>query len=73
VDGLRKVKSNTAYWIPKIEMNRARDERHRQALEAEGWVVLTIWECEARDRAALESLTIQVRAVPPHRLQSLSN
>ena len=66
VDGRREVKSNTAYWGPKIEANRARDERHRRALEAAGWTVLVIWECESRHHTALETLANVVRAVHPY-------
>ncbi|SIR50426.1 T/G mismatch-specific endonuclease [Pseudacidovorax sp. RU35E] len=42
-------KSNTAYWSPKIEANRARDQRNRVALAELGWQVLELWECEIRD------------------------
>lgn len=39
-------KSNTDYWIPKIEKNKKRDRKHRAALRKLGWNVLTVWECE---------------------------
>jgi DNA mismatch endonuclease (patch repair protein) len=42
-------KSNTAYWSPKIETNRSRDQRNRTALIDLGWRVLELWECEIRD------------------------
>jgi DNA mismatch endonuclease (patch repair protein) len=53
--GSRKPKSNAAYWREKIERNRARDQKNRVALEALGWRVITVWECElpALDPAAL--------------------
>jgi DNA mismatch endonuclease (patch repair protein) len=44
------AKSNTAYWGPKIERTKARDEANRRKLEADGWRVLTLWECELRHR-----------------------
>jgi DNA mismatch endonuclease (patch repair protein) len=47
----RTVKSNQVYWSPKLAGNRARDERHRAALEEQGWKVLTIWECEIKHTA----------------------
>lgn len=47
-EGVRKPKSNTDYWIPKIERNRERDAEHVAALAADGWSVLTIWECDLR-------------------------
>lgn len=49
------AKSNVEYWAPKIAKNRARDAANAAALEADGWSVLTIWECETRDRRALEA------------------
>ena len=39
-------KSRTEYWQPKIASNRNRDAAKRAALEAAGWRVLTIWQCE---------------------------
>ena len=44
----RTPKSNRAYWIPKLEANKKRDERNRRKLTAFGWRVLTVWECELR-------------------------
>ncbi|WP_296711407.1 very short patch repair endonuclease [Rhodoblastus sp.] len=51
--GARLPKTNADYWIQKIASNRARDEKHLAAYAALGWRVLTIWECETRDEAAL--------------------
>ena len=51
--GARQPKANADYWIQKIARNRARDEKHLAAYAALGWRVLTIWECEMRDEAAL--------------------
>jgi DNA mismatch endonuclease (patch repair protein) len=64
IDGTRAVKSNAGYWGPKIEGNRARDARHRAALEADGWTVIVLWECQARDPARLEELASTIRALP---------
>jgi DNA mismatch endonuclease (patch repair protein) len=50
---VRIPKSNTQYWIRKIERNRARDASNLERLKACGWSVLTVWECEIRDEAAL--------------------
>ena len=47
--GSRQPKANAAYWIAKIGRNRVRDVAARQALEADGWRVETVWECELRD------------------------
>ncbi|MGO9546226.1 MAG: very short patch repair endonuclease [Rhodomicrobium sp.] len=52
LDG-RPPKSNLGYWGPKLARNKARDTASRAALEAEGWRVLVVWECETKDAAAL--------------------
>ena len=54
VDGRRKPKSNLDYWLPKLARNKARDAANLAALEALGWQVLTVWECDVRDGAALQ-------------------
>ncbi len=51
--GARMPKANADYWAKKIAGNRARDEEHRAAYAEMGWRVLTVWECEMRDEAAL--------------------
>jgi DNA mismatch endonuclease (patch repair protein) len=51
--GARRPKANAEYWRTKIAKNLARDEKHRAAYAEMGFDVLTIWECETRDEAAL--------------------
>jgi DNA mismatch endonuclease (patch repair protein) len=46
----RLPKSRLDFWLPKLEANRARDERNVQKLLGTGWRVLIIWECELRDK-----------------------
>ena len=41
-------KSNLQYWKPKLTRTRVRDREHIASLVADGWAVLTIWECELR-------------------------
>ncbi len=41
---------NAEWWQRKFAMNRARDERNRQALTASGWTVVELWECEITRR-----------------------
>lgn len=43
-------KSNTEFWIEKFERNVARDARSRELLEAQGWRVVIVWECELGSR-----------------------
>ena len=39
-----RPKDPTGYWTPKLQRNVERDRETTAALEAEGWVVLRIWE-----------------------------
>ena len=48
-EGKRRPKSNQEYWSPKIDQNQKRDAANRVRLDALGWSVLTVWECELRD------------------------
>jgi DNA mismatch endonuclease (patch repair protein) len=52
-DGQRQPKTSRDYWLPKIEGNRRRDEKHIVELAAMDWEVLTVWECELRHPDAL--------------------
>lgn len=45
----RMPKSRLDFWEPKLEGNRARDIANVERLEALGWRVLLVWECEMRD------------------------
>jgi DNA mismatch endonuclease (patch repair protein) len=50
----RLPKSRLDYWEPKIEANKARDAARQAELEALGWSVLTVWQCETKHLAELE-------------------
>ena len=52
------------YWIPKLARNAARDRRNEAALNAAGWKVLVVWECELRDSARLPALVAEIRDAP---------
>jgi DNA mismatch endonuclease (patch repair protein) len=47
-------KTNQGYWGPKLERNKVRDARHIEELEARGWQILVLWECETRDEERLK-------------------
>jgi DNA mismatch endonuclease (patch repair protein) len=53
--GARVPKANRDYWVGKIARNRTRDAAVLGALEAAGWRVETVWECELKDAATLEA------------------
>ncbi len=52
--GARMPKANADYWRAKIGRNRARDAAQAARLAALGWRALTVWECELKDKSALE-------------------
>lgn len=43
--------TRTEFWQAKFDANVSRDERNRAALQAAGWTVFTIWECELKSDA----------------------
>ena len=43
-------KKNVAYWTAKFERNMERDRGNVEALQADGWRVHTIWECELKKK-----------------------
>ncbi|TQJ39891.1 T/G mismatch-specific endonuclease [Arthrobacter sp. SLBN-112] len=53
--GLHAPKANADFWAAKRTRTRERDEGQRRQLEDAGWEVLTVWECELKDRSALEA------------------
>ena len=50
-----KPKTNVEFWETKIARNRHRDEVTNAHLEALGWHVITVWECELRGKSVLAS------------------
>jgi|GEM_PF-265899 len=47
-------KSNVEFWTAKLTRNRDRDARQHAELEAQGWRVIVVWECELKTVAARE-------------------
>jgi DNA mismatch endonuclease, patch repair protein len=50
----RLPKSRLDFWLAKLEANRERDNRNQRLLNAEGWGILVIWECELTDLRKIE-------------------
>jgi DNA mismatch endonuclease (patch repair protein) len=44
------------FWAAKIGDNKARDDRVTRELDALGWRVCTVWECETSDPERLEAI-----------------
>ena len=51
----RLPKSRLDFWLPKLEGNRARDERNIHSLVGLGWRVLIVWECELAHKIELKN------------------
>lgn len=54
------------FWQAKIESNAGRDNRNQAALVGQGWSVLILWECELRNRTAIET-RVEAFLGPPGR------
>ncbi|HBO2190509.1 TPA: very short patch repair endonuclease [Pseudomonas aeruginosa] len=54
----RLPKTRLEYWQEKIERNKERDAENIHSLEADGWQVLTVWQCELRN---IENLREKLR------------
>ncbi len=52
--GLHAPQSNAEFWAEKRRRTELRDAAALESLAAAGWDSLTVWECELKDRTALE-------------------
>lgn len=50
----RPPRSRTEYWGPKLQRTAERDAENTARLEAGGWRVLVLWECELKDHDVVE-------------------
>lgn len=61
-----RPKSNVEFWETKIARNRHRDEVTTAHLEALGWTVIIVWECELRGKEAvgrrIQALAEEIRS-----------
>jgi|SRR5437764_9056304 len=61
--------SNVDYWTPKIERNRKRDRRVRDALRKDGWRTAVIWECKLRDADSVASRLLRLTSAGRKKLR----
>ena len=47
-------KTRTEFWAHKIKSNRDRDRNVLSLLKADGWRVLTVWECALKGKTRLQ-------------------
>lgn len=57
----RLPKSRLDFWLPKLEGNARRDLEKRTTLEALGWRVITVWECETVDPARMATVIDEIK------------
>lgn len=62
-------KSRAEFWAPKLARNVARDAEKCAALTSSGWDVLTVWQCEIKDRGALIA-SLREFLGPPGKIRS---
>ncbi len=60
----RLPKTKLDFWRPKLDGNAERDARNVAALEAGGWRVVVVWECQTKDQGLLQALASQLRHSP---------
>lgn len=60
----RIPKTRSSWWATKLSRNKARDAEARAELEAAGWGVLVIWECEVAAPELLDKLVRQLKLMP---------
>lgn len=59
-------KTNTEFWVNKVQRNKERDERVKRELNAMGWNCVTVWECElkpSKREATLQSLAFTLNEI----------
>ncbi|MBW9250305.1 MAG: DNA mismatch endonuclease Vsr [Acidithiobacillus ferriphilus] len=60
----RIPKTRVDWWTAKITRNKERDEAAMKALEAMGWRVIVLWECELSEPGKLEDVARAIKNVP---------
>ena len=56
-------KNNAEFWEKKINGNVERDLRQQQELQALGWKVIVVWECELKGDRFEETMTALEEAI----------
>ena len=52
-------KTNTDFWVAKVARNQERDQEVWRKLEAKGWNVIIVWECQLK-KANIDSTVARV-------------
>lgn len=62
-------KTNTDFWVAKVSRNRERDQEVWRKLEADGWSVVIVWECQLK-KANIDDTVARVSAEIVHNGES---
>ena len=54
-------KTHTAFWVAKVARNKERDQEVWRKLEAKGWYVIIVWECQLK-KGELDETVARVAA-----------
>ena len=57
-------KTNTDFWMAKIARNQERDQTVWRQLEAKGWTVIIVWECQLKkgqDEETIGRIAYEIR------------
>ncbi len=49
-------KTNTDWWLNKINTNKANDARTIKALKKDGWKIIYVWECRLKPAKVVKTL-----------------
>ena len=56
-------KTNTNFWVAKISRNQERDQEVWRLLEAKGWFVIIVWECQLKKGKLQETVEVVINEI----------
>ena len=51
-------KTRTEWWMSKINNNIIRDKNAEALLRLDGWNIITVWECELKNKEQFQTLNL---------------
>jgi len=69
----RIPKTNTEYWVSKIDRNIERDNKVKNLLKSQGWKVITIWECQLKKTIFEETMANVLHEIQKVKLKASSS
>jgi len=56
-------KTRTAWWLNKINANKANDAKAVKALKKDDWKIITFWECQLKPLKAEKTLSLLLKKI----------